>query len=119
MAQIYSNNRYHAPEHRVLTSPSTPRYSAPFFYNPAYTAAVQPLPSLGAPHFDRCVWGYFRAMRFAGDFADYGEEIQISDFAKGSGSWHVSNQSRFMAEVDFDASFDVEAMRPLLTRSSA
>ena len=32
---------------------------------------------------------------------------------------HVSNQSRFMAEVDFDASFDVEAMRPLLTRSSA
>ena len=41
----------------MLTSPSTPRYSAPFFYNPAYTAAVQPLPSLGAPHFDRCVWG--------------------------------------------------------------
>jgi len=39
-------------------------------------------------------------MRFAGDFADYGEEIQISDFAKGSGSWHVSNQSRFMGEVE-------------------
>jgi len=57
----------------VLTSPSTPRYSAPFFYNPAYTAAVQPLPSLGAPHFDLCVWGYFRATRCAGDSAHSGE----------------------------------------------
>ena len=57
----------------MITSPSTPRYSAPFFYNPAYTAAVQPLPSLGAPHFDRCVWGYFRATRCAGDSAHCGE----------------------------------------------
>ena len=57
----------------MLTSPSTPRHSAPFFYNPAYTAAVQPLPSLGAPHFDRCVWGYFRATRCAGDSAHSGE----------------------------------------------
>ena len=96
MAQIYSNNRYHAPEHRVLTNPLKPRYSAPFFYNPAYAAAVAPLPSLGAAQFDELVWGYFRAQRFAGDFADYGTEIQISDFAKGSGSWHVHNQARFL-----------------------
>ena len=43
---------YHAPEHRVLTNPLKPRYSAPFFYNPAYAAAVAPLPSLGAALFD-------------------------------------------------------------------
>ena len=43
---------YHAPEHRVLTNPLKPRYSAPFFYNPAYAAAVAPLPSLGASQFD-------------------------------------------------------------------
>ena len=116
MAQIYSNNRYHAPEHRVLTNPQKTRYSAPFFYNPAYAAAVKPLPSLGEPQFEELSWGYFRAMRFAGDFADYGTEIQIADFARGSGSWHVANQKRFMAEVDFNRSFDVEAMRPLLTR---
>ena len=117
MAQIYSNNRYHAPEHRVLTHPDTPRYSAPFFYNPAYAAAVKPLPSLGAPQYDELYWGYFRAQRFAGDFADYGAEIQISDFAKGSDSWHIANQARFLERVDFGRPFDVEEMRPLLSRS--
>ena len=119
MAQIFSNNRYFAPEHRVLTSPSKARYSAPFFYNPAYAAAVKPLPSLGRPQYDELRWGYFRAIRFAGDFADYGTEIQISDFAAGVRSWHVENQERFMQEVDFNRSFDVEEMRPLLQRSSA
>ena len=116
MAQIWSNNRYFAPEHRVLTNPTKPRYSAPFFFNPAYTAAVAPLPSLGDAQYDELSWGYFRAMRFAGDFADYGTEIQIADFAKESGSWHVANQAAFMDAVDFNTSFDVEAMRPLLTR---
>ena len=41
----------------------------------------------------------------------------IADFAKGSGSWHVANQARFMRDVDFARSFDVEEMRPLLTKS--
>jgi isopenicillin N synthase-like dioxygenase len=117
MAQVWSNNRYHAPEHRVLTNPTTERYSAPFFYNPAYTAAVHPLPSLGTPEYDELLWGYFRAMRFAGDFADYGTEIQISDFAKGSSSWHVGNQRRFIEAADFNVSFDVDANRKLLTQS--
>jgi len=118
MAQIYSNNRYHAPEHRVLTHPDTPRYSAPFFYNPAYDAAVKPLPSLGTPQYGELYWGYFRAQRFAGDFADYGAEIQISDFAAGSGSWHIANQARFLERVDFRKAFDVEEMRPLLSRGA-
>jgi hypothetical protein len=100
----------------VITSDSKPRISAPFFYNPAYAAAVKPLPSLGKPQYDELYWGYYRAMRFAGDFADYGTEIQISDFATDSHSWHVGNQQRFLREVDFGRSFDVEAMRPLLTR---
>lgn len=102
----------------MLTNPTTERHSAPFFYNPAYTAAVHPLPSLGEPQYDELVWGYFRAMRFAGDFADYGTEIQIADFAKGSDSWHVENQRRFMAAADFNMSFDVEANRALLTKTS-
>ena len=111
-----SRSHISATEHRVLTSPSQPRYSAPFFYNPAYAAAVAPLPSLGEAQFDELHWGYFRAQRFAGDFADYGTEIQISDFAKGSGSWHVENQRRFLEEVDFGRAFDVEEMRPLLAK---
>ena len=101
----------------MLTSPTKARYSAPFFYNPAYQAAVAPLPSLGEPQFEELYWGYFRAMRFAGDFADYGTEIQIADFAAGSDSWHVQNQARFMRRVDFERSFDVQEMRPLLSRS--
>ena len=56
--------------------------------------------------------------RSAGDFADYGTEIQISDFAKGSGSWHVANQARFLESVDFGTAFDVEQMRPLLSRDA-
>ena len=79
---------------------------------------VKPLPSLGAPQYDELYWGYFRAQRFAGDFADYGTEIQISDFADSSSSWHVANQARFMREVDFGRPFDVEEMRPLLTRDA-
>ena len=115
LSPLVSSTGYHAPEHRVLTNPLKPRYSAPFFYNPAYAAAVAPLPSLGAAQFDELVWGYFRAQRFAGDFADYGTEIQISDFAKGSGSWHVNNQARFLAATDFRLPFSVEANRPLLS----
>ena len=33
MAQIWSNDRYHAPEHRVLTHPTSARYSAPMLFN--------------------------------------------------------------------------------------
>ena len=51
---------------------------------PTPTPTPTPTPNSGAAQFDELVWGYFRAQRFAGDFADYGTEIQISDFAKGS-----------------------------------
>jgi len=118
MAQIWSNNRYQAPEHRVLSNPAQARYSAPLFYNPAFDTAVTPLPSLGAPEYDECLWGYFRAQRFAGDFADYGVEIQASDFASGSGSWHVHNQRRFFSEADFEKPFDLTGYRRLLSPTS-
>ncbi|KAH8059226.1 iron ascorbate-dependent oxidoreductase [Aureococcus anophagefferens] len=39
MLQVLSNGAYRAPEHRVLASaPGAERFSAPFFYNPAYDA---------------------------------------------------------------------------------
>lgn len=119
MAQIWSNDRYHAPEHRVLTHPTKERFSAPFFYNPGFDTAVAPLPSLGTPRYNECVWGYFRAQRFAGDYADYGTEIQISDFAHGSGSWHVANQARFLQRADFARPFDVETNRELLSPTAS
>ncbi len=59
------------------------RYSAPFFLNPSYNTVYAPLPgALGgsSPHYRPINWGEFRAGRAAGDYADVGEEIQISDF---------------------------------------
>ena len=49
MLQVLSNGKYKAPEHRVLASPpGKVRYSAPFFYNPAYDAEIAPLDKSGA-----------------------------------------------------------------------
>lgn len=116
MAQIWSNDRYHAPLHRVLAHETKRRYSAPFFYNPGYNTRVSPIESLGSPKFSDCVWGYFRAQRFAGDFADYGTEIQISDFSVERPTWHVTNQPRFLAETNFSQPFSLEDHRELLQR---
>jgi len=114
MAQIWSNDRYQAPLHRVLTHPTLERFSAPFFYNPGYRTQVAPLPSLGRPKFLPCNWGYFRAQRFAGDFADFGAEIQTDDFYEGSKSHHPQMQEEFLRTVDFSTPFSVEKYRPLL-----
>ncbi len=84
IVQVWSNDRYEAPLHRVLASTGTPRYSAPFFFNPTYTTDYAPLPSLCDEteqlRYKPINWGEFRAGRAAGDYADYGEEIQISQF---------------------------------------
>jgi len=83
VVQVWSNDRYPAPLHRVLASRSSPRHSAAFFFNPAYTADYAPVPSLcvDTPARYRPInWGEFRAQRAAGDYADVGNEIQIADF---------------------------------------
>ena len=79
------------------------------------TTTVAPSPTHGAPRYAPVVWGYFGAQRFAGDFADFGKEIQISDFAAAD-SWHVANQARFVDEVDFEKPFSLEENRRLLSR---
>lgn len=83
IVQVWSNDRYPAPLHRVLASSEAPRYSAPFFFNPAQAADYAPLPSRCVdeqPRYRSINWGEFRARRAAGDYADIGSEIQISDF---------------------------------------
>mmetsp|Transcript_39857 Transcript_39857/g.60205 ORF Transcript_39857/g.60205 Transcript_39857/m.60205 type:complete len:85 (-) Transcript_39857:183-437(-) len=73
-----------------------------------------------------CVWGYFRAVRFAGDLTDLGVEIQTSDFlvhpkndndedvTKKMKSNHLEKQAAFVKEADFQKPFSVERYRPLL-----
>ena len=79
MAQIWSNGRYKAPLHRVLTNKVKARFSAPFFYNPGYKSYMKPVVD-ASPKYHPCLWGYFRAVRFAGDFTNLGVEIQIEDY---------------------------------------
>ena len=120
MLEVISNQQYFAPEHRVLTNARQERYSAPFFFNPGYATRVSPLPSLGAPLFSPLYWGYFRAQRFAGDFSDFGSEIQTGDFLieEGGDTWHVENQKLFMERADFSRAFSCAVFKPLLTRRS-
>ena len=83
IVQVWSNDRYRAPEHRVRANAAKHRYSAPFFLNPSYETDYAPLESLLSntiPKYRSINWGAFRAGRAAGDYADAGEEIQISQF---------------------------------------
>lgn len=84
MLQVWSNDRYRSAVHRVLANPDRERYSAPFFLNPRYDAVCEPLASASlaeaSPRFRPISWAHFRDRRSAGDFADYGSEIQIDDF---------------------------------------
>jgi isopenicillin N synthase-like dioxygenase len=122
MAQVWSNGRYKAPLHRVLTNDTKERYSAPFFYNPSYGAFIEPLLTAGKEraNYHPVLWGYFRAVRFAGDLTDLGVEIQVEDFLlkkedEEDDHHHVQKQKRFVRDFDFSKPFSVEQFRPLLT----
>jgi len=83
VVQVWSNDRYRAPLHRVLASSEHERFSAPFFFNPSFATDYAPL-TTGAPAFSpryRSInWGEFRKGRAAGDYANVGEEIQIAHY---------------------------------------
>jgi len=86
IVQVWSNDRYKASLHRVVTNATRERISIPYFFNPAHDAHYAPLPTtIDDAHPARYVpinWGNFRALRAAGDYADLGAEVQISDFAR-------------------------------------
>lgn len=84
IAQVWSNDRYQAPLHRATVNSAVERFSAPFFFCPPYEFDYVPLaPTVddeNPPHYRPINWGHFYAMRTLGDYADHGEEIQISQF---------------------------------------
>ena len=84
IVQVWSNDRYHAALHRVITNPKADRYSVPFFFNPAYSANYEPLPTTvdtdNPARYRPINWREFRSRRVAGDYANYGEEVQITDY---------------------------------------
>jgi hypothetical protein len=56
----------------------------PFFFCPAYSANYAPLAAtasgIARPHYRQINWGEFYGKRAAGDYADQGEEVQISHY---------------------------------------
>ena len=82
LMQVWSNDRYKAPLHRVRPVRDVARLSLPFFFNPPYQVVVSPLTEdLGeTPRYEPVPWGEFRGRRAEGDFADYGSEVQIADY---------------------------------------
>lgn len=79
MMQVWSNDLYTAPQHRVIAMDRVDRFSFPYFCNPSYHAIIAPL-GAADPHYRPINWGEFRRKRADGDFADYGSEVQISDY---------------------------------------
>ena len=86
MMQVWSNDIYKAAIHRVLAMDTRERYSIPFFFNPAADCKVCPLPSVvntqNPGRYHAIEWGSFRGKRSDGDYADYGTEVQISQYRK-------------------------------------
>lgn len=85
MMQVWSNDTYTAAIHRVLAMDRRDRYSIPFFYNPSAATEVVPIPALGGargPHYRAVPWREFRRRRTDGDYADYGDEVQITQYRK-------------------------------------
>lgn len=84
MAQVWSNDEYFAALHRVVESHKVPRFSVPFFMNPAYRTNYGPVAarvSADRPARYRDInWGEFRMRRAEGDYADHGEEVQIDQY---------------------------------------
>jgi isopenicillin N synthase-like dioxygenase len=84
MMQVWSNDIYQAAIHRVLAMKNRDRYSVPFFFNPAAATEVSPLPTVvdeERPARYRSInWSEFRGKRTDGDYADYGPEVQITQY---------------------------------------
>ncbi len=84
MMQVWSNDTYKAPVHRVQAMTTSKRYSIPFFFNPAASAQISPLPTVITHEqpklYSPIDWAEFRGKRSEGDYADYGTEIQISQY---------------------------------------
>ncbi|KAG7381648.1 Envelope glycoprotein [Phytophthora boehmeriae] len=82
MVQIWSNDQFVAPMHRVLATSKADRYSVPFFYNPSYKALIEPIvvKKGDVAKYRPLNWRHFLQQRIVGNYADLGKENQITDF---------------------------------------
>lgn len=59
MLHRWSNGRLRSTPHRVTNRSGRERYSIPFFYDPAVTTVIAPLPNLGEPAFEPLAFDVF------------------------------------------------------------
>ncbi len=83
--QVWTNDRYKAAVHRVLpmAAEGAGRYSAPFFYQPAFDADIEPrhVDDVTLPRYRSFTWREFIRGRVTDNFADIGEDdIQIARY---------------------------------------
>lgn len=84
LIQVWSNDRFIAPLHRVVSSGSQSRLSAPFFYLPSYDAEIKPVitkDSNEKPKYHPFNFGDFRQTKVLSNIIDIGrEDLQITQF---------------------------------------
>jgi isopenicillin N synthase-like dioxygenase len=88
IVQVWSNDTYFAALHRVIASAEKDRYSIPYFMAPEYRTNYEPVPTMVSddrpPRYKSINWGEFKRLRSDGDYADYGNEIQIERYRIGA-----------------------------------
>ncbi|KAJ4804425.1 2-oxoglutarate (2OG) and Fe(II)-dependent oxygenase superfamily protein [Rhynchospora pubera] len=85
--QVWSNDKYLSAEHRVSVNTERDRFSIPFFFNPASSIDVRPLPELvddrNPGKYKEYNWGEFFKRRMDSDFKKLEvENIQIDHFKR-------------------------------------
>ncbi|GBG60928.1 hypothetical protein CBR_g16050 [Chara braunii] len=87
MMQVWTNDIYKSPVHRVLANKLSARYSTPYFFNPAYETFCAPIEACvkpgTEPAYQPVSWAQYRLKRYEGDVSDRGEEVQIAQYVKG------------------------------------
>ncbi len=92
VVQVWSNDRFSAPVHRVLANRERQRFSCAYFLNPSVSYSYAPLTD-DPPRYRAVPWKEFRERRAAGDYADVGSEVQISDYALRGGALSSRHKS--------------------------
>ncbi len=81
--QAWTNDRYRAAIHRVQPMTTSTRMSIPYFFNPAPSLLVEPIPELveTTNRYRPFVWAEFMQARNDDNYADDGADTQVSDYA--------------------------------------
>ncbi len=81
--QVWTNDRYRAAVHRVLTMTDADRMSIPYFSNPMRTAVISPIVDVsdGPARYREFVWRDHMRARTDDNFRDLGaDDTQITDY---------------------------------------